>query len=557
MEDSRLCPDWHVLWPDPASRLCGFSREGNRYHDVVSEADMQLHILGRRVRLIGDDGVSIPITRRQVRQLLTLLAIADDNEVPVDVLAAQLRDTSETTAAVKSLKQAVYNARAVLPANRLITESGSYHLCLHDQDEVDLKQQHELVNQARALRGVDPIIAVTLYRHALNLWGSRPLGDLPDTEATRPLFNRLLAELRGLREELAEVALDIGQNRELASEGLPWLDDDPLSDHLRGYLMIALYRCDRKGDALHLYQEARDMLHAEPSIWLQRIADKIRVNDPSVRRATTAVTRPTPDDSAMRAGIDTEVVSPARLYDYLLGGQHNFDVDRQAAALIMNEVPHLRTIAQANRYFLTQAVRSLAKIGIRQFLDVGSGLPTADNVHQVARRVTPDARVVYVDNDPTVLAHGRALLAGDQTTALINGDLRHPAGILTTADTRRLIDTGQPTAVLLCAVAHFLPLDEAMHVVRELLKPFPSGSHLILSHVTTEGSDESAIRRLTETARTRSTVRVHARTREEILQLFDGLELLEPGLVYPGAWRNEHPKPEGGLRTLGGVGRKP
>lgn len=518
---------------------------------------MRLMVLGPRVELADDDTTPIPVTRGQVRQLLTLLAAADKHTAPAAVLAAQLiRKAPNAAAAGKSLIQAVYNTRAVLPEGRLLNDGAGYRLRVDADDTLDLTEHRDLVAEARWVRGTDPFTAVSLYRRAIALWGDRPLGDFPDTGPARTLQERILKELRAAREELAEVQLAIGAHTDLLGPAPGWLADDPLSEHLRGLVMIALYRSERKGEALRLYQEACELLGALPGAWLQRIHDQVRDNDPGLQwRPVGSAVLP---HTAPPADIDTTKASPARVYDYLLGGSDNFPVDQEAAEVVIQAAPHLRAVARGNRYFLCQAVRDLAKAGIRQFLDIGSGLPTADNVHQVARRITPDARVVYVDNDPTVLAHGRALLVRDtDTTALIDGDLRDPAGILAAGETRRLLDPAEPTAVIMCAVAHFLTLEEGRDVIAALLKAFPSGSYLVLSHVTTDGSDEAAIRMLVGTAARQSTVRMYPKTGEEIRSLFCGLDMLEPGLMSPGAWRNDRPTVEGGLRTLGGVALKP
>ncbi len=184
-------------------------------------------------------------------------------------------------------------------------------------------------------------------------------------------------------------------------------------------------------------------------------------------------------------GIDTTVPTPARMYDFWLGGHDNFAVDRAAALAVSEAAPEIRLMALENRKFLRRAVRYLAaEAGIAQFLDIGTGLPTQGNVHQVAQQVNPDARVVYADNDPMVLAHSRALKTGGNT-AVIEADLRDPASILDHPRTRELIDFSQPLAVLLVAVLHFIGGDDDPYaIVGSICDTLPPGSYLVISHAT-------------------------------------------------------------------------
>lgn len=238
-------------------------------------------------------------------------------------------------------------------------------------------------------------------------------------------------------------------------------------------------------------------------------------------------------------GIDISVPSVSRIYDYYLGGSHNFEVDRQAARRAMEFLPGLPKIMQANRAFMRRAVRHAVAEGITQFLDIGSGIPTFGNVHEVARAASPEARVVYVDHDPVAVAHSQAVLAGDDQTAVVAADLRKPRDILTAPEVARLIDLEQPVALLLVAVLHFLEdADDPYALVAELRDALAPGSMLILTHASYEGipvSEEVA----------GGTVGVYRdirnplvmRTGEQITRFFDGFELLEPGVVAMPNWR--------------------
>ncbi|MFE6054248.1 SAM-dependent methyltransferase [Kitasatospora sp. NPDC056446] len=240
--------------------------------------------------------------------------------------------------------------------------------------------------------------------------------------------------------------------------------------------------------------------------------------------------------------IDQSKPSIARVYDYLLGGTDNYAVDREVGDYFIRDLPGSVSIAFANRQALVRAVAAMARDGIRQFVDLGSGLPTADNVHQVARRHRPDARVVYVDNDPTVLAHGGRLLAADDRTALVDADLREPEALYRDPGLRRLIDVEEPLGVVFSAVLHHLDDSERpADLVRWWADRVPPGSRVYISHFRSGGNEET---RLAERKLQESFGRGRWRTDEEIAGLFGGLDLLEPGLVHCSLWRPD-PVPGG------------
>ncbi len=266
-------------------------------------------------------------------------------------------------------------------------------------------------------------------------------------------------------------------------------------------------------------------------------------------------------------GIDISVPSVSRIYDYYLGGSHNFEVDRQTARRAMEFMPGLPKIMQANRAFMRRAVRHAVAEGVTQFLDIGSGIPTFGNVHEVAQAASPQARVVYVDHDPVAVAHSRAVLTGDDHSGIVAADLRKPKEILAAPEVGRLLDLGRPVALLLVAVLHFLEdADDPYAAVAELRDALAPGSLLILTHASYEG-----IPLTQETAA--GTVGVYRdmrnplvmRTREQIGGFFDGFEMLEPGLVSMPDWRPDRPDdgedgetPEDpyAFSGFGGVGRK-
>jgi hypothetical protein len=251
----------------------------------------------------------------------------------------------------------------------------------------------------------------------------------------------------------------------------------------------------------------------------------------------------------------------ARMYDYFLGGGHNFAVDRQAAEQIVTVFPDMPLVAQANRGVLRRAVQYLVSQGIQQFIDIGSGIPTAGNVHEVAQRADPDARVVYVDVEPVAVAHSQAILQGARNTVAIQGDARHPNDVLNHPDVQRLIDLNQPVGVLLVALLHFVPDEEvATDIVRSLRDAMPSGSYIVITHATTDKVETG--RHKIEEVYKGTTSPFHFRTRDQLAGFFEGLQMVEPGLVYLPLWR---PESEDDLlldqpdRTsaYAGVGRKP
>ncbi len=257
--------------------------------------------------------------------------------------------------------------------------------------------------------------------------------------------------------------------------------------------------------------------------------------------------------------IDVNRPSAARMYDYFLGGSHNFEPDRAAARAAIGIIPELPAAMQANRAFLRRAVRHALASGIRQFLDIGSGIPTVGNVHEVAQAIEPTARVAYVDNDPVAVTHSRALLQGDEQTVMLHCDVRDPDALLGDPALHGLIDLGQPVALLMVALLHFVPdRDDPAGLVRRYHRALAPGSQVVLSHGTSDGRGEQSRRMVGLYATTANPLT--ARTHREIVSLFDGFELIEPGVVFLPRWRPERAEnvPEHPERFLayGGVGRK-
>ncbi|MFE6227825.1 MULTISPECIES: SAM-dependent methyltransferase [unclassified Streptomyces] len=260
-------------------------------------------------------------------------------------------------------------------------------------------------------------------------------------------------------------------------------------------------------------------------------------------------------------GIDISVPSVSRMYDFYLGGSHNFEVDREAARKALEFMPGLPKIMQANRAFMRRAVRHAVESGVTQFLDIGSGIPTFGNVHEVAQAADPAARIVYVDHDPVAVAHSRAVLEGVGGTAVLPADLRKPADILHSPEVTGLLDLDRPVALLLVAVLHFLEDEDRPHeAVAELLDALAPGSLLVVTHASYEGvpvDKERAGGTVDVYRSTRSPLVM--RTREEVARFFDGTALVDPGLVAMPHWRPESPAEEEdpyAFSGFAGVGRK-
>ncbi|MEU6403433.1 SAM-dependent methyltransferase [Streptomyces sp. NPDC046985] len=245
------------------------------------------------------------------------------------------------------------------------------------------------------------------------------------------------------------------------------------------------------------------------------------------------------DDAGQDQAVNLDIHVPhsARMYDYYLGGTTNFPADREAAGRAMAVFPYARTAARANRGFMRRSVRYLAESGIRQFLDIGTGIPTSPNLHEIAQRVTPQARVVYADNDPIVLIHAEALLRGSPggVTAYVQADVNQPETIIEAAS--RTLDFSAPIALSLNAVLHFVP--EGAHKITGVLKAaLPSGSALAVSHLTPEfAPDETS--RLAQVYTAAGTP-TRARDRDEFARFFDGWNLVDPGIVSTPRWRPEY-----------------
>jgi hypothetical protein len=252
--------------------------------------------------------------------------------------------------------------------------------------------------------------------------------------------------------------------------------------------------------------------------------------------------------------IDTSRPHPARIYDYLLGGKNHYQVDQQAGDALAAKAPEVWVSVQANRAFLQRAVRYVVGAGVRQILDIGTGLPTSPNVHETAHEVAPGVRVAYVDNDPIVKAHADALLGHSDVTSIVLADLREPQTIVDHPDVRQIIDFDEPVALLLVAVLHFVTdAEDPGRIVATLRDALPAGSFLVLSHATGDFADRNEAQAVYNNA----TATMNLRSRAEVERLFDGFDLVDPGLVQVPFWRPETvPARSEEIGFYGGVARK-
>jgi hypothetical protein len=261
-------------------------------------------------------------------------------------------------------------------------------------------------------------------------------------------------------------------------------------------------------------------------------------------------------------GIDMSVPNVARVYDFLLGGGHNFDADRQMAAMIEQNMPYIRDVVRLNRAFLRRAVLYMIGQGITQFLDLGSGIPTVGNVHEIAQAADPSCRVVYVDKEPVAVTHSQMLLSHNPNADAIQYDILDAEGILAAPEVRKLIDFDKPVGLLTLLVWHFVPdSGDPIGVLARYRDALAPGSVLALSHATQEQQSDE-FRRVVDEVKDRSTESIRLRSHDEIVELFDGFDLLEPGVVPCAAWRPGGPgdfseQPASHVPLFAGVARKP
>ncbi|HWC78595.1 MAG TPA: SAM-dependent methyltransferase [Pseudonocardiaceae bacterium] len=257
------------------------------------------------------------------------------------------------------------------------------------------------------------------------------------------------------------------------------------------------------------------------------------------------------------AGVDTTMPNAARVYDWYLDGANNFDVDREFGRRAEQLLPDVKHVARMNRQFLGRAVRELTEAGVDQFIDLGSGIPTAGNVHEVAQKINPASRVIYVDNEPVAVAHSQLILEGNERADIVAADIRDPDAVLRNPVTRRILDFDRPIVVIMCTILHFvLDQDNPQDIVKRYRDASVPGSYLVISHGTTDNRPD--LQAFGDAYRGTAN-QVQLRPRPDVEQFFDGYELIEPGLVFTPAWRSQIPvDADEAVRSgvYAGVGRK-
>ncbi|WP_406601674.1 SAM-dependent methyltransferase [Lentzea miocenica] len=259
--------------------------------------------------------------------------------------------------------------------------------------------------------------------------------------------------------------------------------------------------------------------------------------------------------------VDVSVPSAARVYDYLLGGAHNFAIDRMMGEKVEKMMPHARSAARVNRALLRRTVRFMVDQGVRQFLDIGSGIPTVANVHEVAQEEAPESRIVYVDRDPVAVAHGELIVAGNDRVSVLQADMRDPDSILTSGEANRLLDFDQPIGLLMLFTVHWVPTEaDPWGLLKHYREALPSGSYLAISHMANDHANDEAFAAANRMNQAGGDVVVE-RSRDEIAAFFGDFELVEPGLVKYAEWRPSGPgdisdDPAVNRVAYAGVGRK-
>ncbi|WP_019632720.1 SAM-dependent methyltransferase [Actinomadura atramentaria] len=533
---------------------------------------MRISVLGD-LTLRDDDGRPVNLgergrPRRQLRALLCVLAV-EDRPLPAAALRALLWDDDRDRASL--LTNLVAQARRVLPAGRLATETGpgggrAYRLRRLPGDETDAEEFERAAARADTAREKGLLASAAVhYRTALARWdGIEPgaeLRDLPDTPGTRHRRDALLARRAHAAEASVAVRLDLGRHGPgLLDEIEAHLARDPANEDLHRHRLVALYRLGRRADALRAYRRAAAVLAAEldapPGLALRRVRDRIAADDPGLLR-------PPPGPPHPPRLLPGREIGYRGVTDYLLGGKDNTARERAFVDRLVAETGTDATALPAeNRECVLRMVTAMARRGVRQFLDLGSGLPdpVRPGVHDAARRAAAEPPlVVYVDNDPVVAVTSRAMVAGDGVVFL-ELDLRDVEAVLDAASRR--LDFAEPIGLIVANTLQYvggldadLGTGEVVKIMEGYAGALPAGSLLALTHITGEGMDPR-LRPVVDSVEPAAPLPQHLRDARQIERLFAGLPLLPPGLADVGAWRPERPPVARSMRILAGLAVK-
>lgn len=504
----------------------------------------------RRAEITNGTGHPIQIPQRKMRHLIAILALAA-TPVPPARLQQLLWDDDgrEMGSALTTL---ISRLRPLIP---LTKTSDGYGLDLGDEATTDLDEFRALTDEARDLIEGDLPKACRLYQRAVGLWANPLLPDLPDTAAMDVIRIGLADELRDAQAALIATRLALGHHdSELVHEIRTLLETDPLNEHLWAQLVLALYRAGRKADALAAYDDAHTTLlietGTEPSNELLIMRDRVGRNDPALDwQPHRTWSGPRPSDRVK------DGPSVARLHALMLGSKDPLAADIKAAQQVTVHSGDMREIAEDYREFRDRAITYLAEAGVRQFLDLGCGLPVGTPLHEIAQAVIPDATVVYVDWDPVVRTHRQALPAGPGTL-FVEHDVRDAAGLLGLPQVKRLLNLAEPCAVICQAILQYT--EDPAAVLAPYVDAIAAGSYVLISHTSLDGVTDDLLATIRQVMAQTPGPPLTPRTPAEIAALFEGLDVVDPGVVWLAEWGTGRPDREPTpLHGLGAVARKP
>ncbi|MFG1857533.1 SAM-dependent methyltransferase [Actinomadura geliboluensis] len=515
---------------------------------------MYLRVLGGHVAVADGPEEDLEVLREQMRLLVTAWVVTERTLTVEQIQRVVWGDDGKDRR--KELNTLLWDLRQRLPDDRVVTHGGrpvvdGYSLRLRrGVDNVDLWQFRSLVRRARAARARDTKEAANLFQRAMDLCGGPDSPLLPDRPKVNTLLvieiERVLKEVKSAREALAELRLSLGEHEGFLPYLRGWVAADPWDEHLRRWLMVALYRSGAKAEALRVYRELEELLlsetgtRAEPGPLLKDTRIMVEADHPDLapqpmRFASRSSWSLLAQGDAERTPspppvMDRPVV--ARIINALLGGKDNYEVDRVAAAAVQRQVPGLKRLIRHHQAFRSRAIREIAEAGVKQWIDLGSGLPDNGQVLPVVREVVPHARIVYVDNDPVVATHTRHELQDPAKTAFVEADLTDPPAVLNAKEMRDVIDFSKPVGILLTSVLHLFSGD-VTGVMAAYVKAMAPGSYLVVSAVVSEGLPEKVV----SVSREHFPL-FHPRSHKEFPEWLKGLDVVAPGIIDCQHWRH-------------------
>ncbi|GAA2627588.1 hypothetical protein GCM10010411_75940 [Actinomadura fulvescens] len=550
---------------------------------ILERTLMQVRVLDKVVEVRGDDGMVRPL-QQKVAEAVSLLVVVGEDPVRRRRELARRRRPSDSTPDWRwiprerlkamlwggddidqdnSLKALMSKVKRVM-GSRLKRANNCYGLFFDEwTDYVDLQVLPALVDAANKARCDDPETAVLLYEHVLRHWSDSALTCMPTTAEAAGHVGVLREERQAIVEAMLETQLDLGRHRDVVARTPMMIAADPLNEHLRGLRMRALARSGRKAEALREYDQAEVVVRTEtgtePGPNLQRLRDQIHANDPAVLEWHAPPVRAS-DERVRRAFADSsDHAVLARMLNYMWGGDVNLPPDRAKVAIVHAAAAEQEALPLETAEFCRRAVRVAAKAGLDQFIEIGTGLTTRDPIHQVARRVVPAARVLYVSDDPAVAAYLQAHGIGGEDVDIIHAAIWEPKAIIEAA--AATLDLSRPVGILIREVLNYVDSeDDPWGAIETLVAAVPSQSRLMLSVATSEGLMEVVQQQIhAQRVTTPQGKPLRFWSPEAIMDMFVGLPLSEPGLVDANQWRPERTgrAPIGPMRGLVAMAIKP